>query len=90
MPKIILGEGYDGYDNALENCGLETLKARREDKCLQYGLKSLLHPVHCAKFPVNPHVRDDTLGPRNYMPQCRKPEEKEVSISTSYCTFKNL
>ena len=63
--KIILGEGYDGYDNALENCGLETLKVRREGKCLQYGLKSLLHPVHCTKFPVNPHVRDNTLGPRN-------------------------
>ena len=36
-----------------------------ENKCLQYGLKSLLHPVHCTKFPVNPHVRDNTLGPRN-------------------------
>ena len=47
--KIILGQEYDGYANALETCSLESLETRREAKCLQYGLKSLLHPIHSKK-----------------------------------------
>ena len=54
--KIILGQDYQGYDDALEKCGLERLTLRREAKCLNFGLKSLLHPVHCEMFPVNPQV----------------------------------
>ena len=54
--KIILGEDYHGYDDALEKCGLERLTLRREAKCLNFGLKSLLHPIHSEMFPVNPQV----------------------------------
>ena len=63
--KVILGQEYENYDSALEVCGLESLSSRREEKCLKYGLKSLLHPVHCKKFPVNPHVLNNTLDSRN-------------------------
>ena len=63
--KIILGAEYDGYDNALKTCDLDRLSIRRENRCLQYGLKSLLHPIHSKKFPVNPHVRNDTSTTRN-------------------------
>jgi hypothetical protein len=52
--KITLGSQYEGYEHALKYCGLESLIDRRQQKCLQYGLKSLLHPVHCSMFPVNP------------------------------------
>ena len=45
-----------GYQEALKVSGLESLQDRREDKCLQFGLKSLLHPVHCRMFPVNPET----------------------------------
>ena len=54
--KIILGPEYSSYENALRLTGLESLYARRENRCLQYALKSLLHPVHYDKFPVNPQV----------------------------------
>ena len=63
--KVILGEEYAGYSSALEKCGLVTLSTRREDRCLQYGLKSLLHPVHSKKFPVNPHILNNTHDTRN-------------------------
>ena len=51
--KVILGENYTGYDDALEYCGLDSLSVRREKKCLNFGLKSLLHPIHSEMFPVN-------------------------------------
>ena len=57
--KVILGSDYNGYDDALEVCGLEKLAVRREARCLKFGLKSLLHPVHCSLFPVNPSVLTD-------------------------------
>ena len=63
--KVILGENYAGYDDALELCGLDKLSVRREEKCLKFGLKSLLHPVHSRMFPVNAHVLENTLNTRN-------------------------
>jgi hypothetical protein len=57
--KVILGSDYNGYENALEVCGLEKLSQRRESRCLKFGLKSLLHPLHCRLFPVNPSVISD-------------------------------
>ena len=52
--KIILGAEYSNYGDALEYTGLERLSERRENRCLQFGLKCLLHPVHQRMFPVNP------------------------------------
>ena len=43
--KIILGPEYTSYEDALQLTGIESLFARREKRCLQYALKSLLHPV---------------------------------------------
>ena len=57
--KVILGSDYNGYEHALEICGLEKLTDRREARCLKFGLKSLLHPVHCNLFPVNPSILAD-------------------------------
>jgi hypothetical protein len=63
--KVILGDEYSGYDNALESCGLVRLSERREDKCLKFGLKSLLHPVHAQMFPVNPHILTNPINTRS-------------------------
>ena len=41
--KVILGSDYPRYEDALKICGLDKLYERRENKCLQFGLKSLLH-----------------------------------------------
>ena len=52
--KIILGQNYISYEDALEKCGLQALSARREKRCLQFGLKSLPHPITSSLFPLNP------------------------------------
>ena len=62
--KVILGPLYQGYSHALEYCGLKRLIERREDRCLQFGLKCLLHPVHNRMFPVNPNLQE-SLATRN-------------------------
>ena len=54
--KVILGSEYNGYTQALKDSGLDRLSDRREQKCLNFGLKSVLHPVHSNMFPVNPQV----------------------------------
>ena len=54
--KIVLGPDYTGYSEALVTCNLQRLDERRESRCLKFGLKSLLHPVHSNLFPVNPQV----------------------------------
>ena len=43
--KVIMGHQYNGYQNALEFCGLSSLSDRRKEKCLKFGLKSLLQPT---------------------------------------------
>ena len=57
--KIILGAEYNNYEDALEYTGLERLSERRENRCLQFGLKCLLHPVHQRMFPVNPQLDEN-------------------------------
>ena len=51
--KVILGQSYSHYEDALETCGLESLSKRRETRCLSFGLKSLKHPRHKSMFPLN-------------------------------------
>ena len=51
--KVILGEAYDDYENALITCDLENLYNRREKRCLTFGLRSLKHPKHMHMFPYN-------------------------------------
>ena len=50
--RIILNEKYLDYSNALIVTGLETLKTRRENKCLSFGLRCLEHPKHKQMFPL--------------------------------------
>ena len=54
--KVILGNDYNGYEQALHTCGLEKLWDRRERRCLNFALKSLTHPIHHSMFPVNPQL----------------------------------
>ena len=63
--KVILGEEYPGYAKALEYYGLNSLSVRRQEKCLKFGLKSLLHPVHSRMFPVNPQMLNNPHNTRN-------------------------
>ena len=54
--KINLGDEYSGYENSLRAVGLDSLKTMRENKCLSFGIKCLLHPVHSSMFPLNPQL----------------------------------
>ena len=50
--KIILGEGYGGYQTALEMCLLTTLEERREELCLSFALKSSNDEKHKHLFKL--------------------------------------
>ena len=49
--KVVLGDMYISYDSALEMCGLETLHARREKRCLDFSLKCIKHEKNQRLFP---------------------------------------
>ena len=53
---MILGDNFISYEAALEMTGLRKLSDRRQARCLEYGLKSLKHPVHKRYFPENPNL----------------------------------
>ena len=44
---------YISYEAALEMSGLDTLKQRREKRCLNFSLKCLKHPKNARLFPKN-------------------------------------
>ena len=52
--KVILGDGYEDYDKALEILNLETLSDRRLGRCLDFSLKCLSHTKINRLFPRNP------------------------------------
>ena len=52
--RVILGEQYVNYENALEICELKTLTERRQDRCLKFAQKCLEHPIQRRLFPPNP------------------------------------
>ena len=56
--KIILGDKYVSYDNALKVLKLQSLKERREDLCLKFADKCLQVPKLSRMFPKNPHGHD--------------------------------
>ena len=53
--RVILGEDYLDYHNALDFCKLKTLFERREERCLSFAKRCLKHPVHSRLFPLNPY-----------------------------------
>ena len=65
--RVILGEQYDGYENALQVCGLETLYSRREDRCLAFAKSCLKHPVHKRLFPLNPSKQHDLRDKQKFV-----------------------
>ena len=77
--KIILGEDYTGYQQALDLTKLDRLEDRRQDRCLKFGLKSLLHPKHCELFPVNPQVLQNIPVREHFQVNWAKTESYRMS-----------
>ena len=50
--KVILSEMYINYESALEMTGLDTLRNRREKRCLNFSLKSAKHDRNQRSFPL--------------------------------------
>ena len=51
--KIILGDKYVSYENALKVLKLQSLRERREELCLKFAKKCLLVPKFRGMFPRN-------------------------------------
>ena len=56
--KIILGDKYISYENALKVMKLQSLKERREDLCLKFAKKCLQVPKLEKMFPKNHNDHD--------------------------------
>ena len=57
--KILLGETYETYENALVICNLKTLEKRREELCLTFALQCTKNEQHKNLFKLseNPFLR---------------------------------
>ena len=60
--KIILGESYEEYETALDQCKLKTLDQKREDLCLMFALKctNVEQHKHLFKLSENPLLHHPT------------------------------
>ena len=64
--KVILQDNYISYEAALEMAGMETLKARREARCLDFSLKCLRHNTNKRLFPLNPNNQTNVRAREKY------------------------
>ena len=51
--KVILGDSYKSYKNALNVLNLETLNDRRNELCLTFALRTSKHKKLQKMFPLN-------------------------------------
>ena len=51
--RIIFGQKYKGYSNALNALNLETLEERRENLCLRFAKKCIRNDKTKNMFPLN-------------------------------------
>ena len=63
--KIILGENYLSYENALYLSNLETLKARRIQLSKRFAIKCTRNEVLSDMFPLSEH-NVNTRNPEKY------------------------
>ena len=56
--KVILQEKYNGYQNGLAQLGLEDLKSRREQLCLDFAKKCTKNKKLSHMFPINNKSHD--------------------------------
>ena len=59
--RIILNDNYEGYAEALETTGLETLATRRQRHSLDLSLKFVKNQKNSRIFPLNPVNNDNHI-----------------------------
>ena len=77
--RVILGDNYTSYTVALEMTGLQTLHERREERCLNFALKALKHPLNSRLFPLNPDSSVETRNPETFVVNFAKTETYRLS-----------
>ena len=55
--KIIFGQNYISYEDALEKLGLQELSARREKNMPPVWIKKFAPPYNKFPFPTKPNLR---------------------------------
>ena len=70
--RLIMGNRYQGYKEALKHMSLDSLKERREKMALRFIKKSLKQETFSKLFPLN--------NP-NHLMRKRNPEKYAVNIS---------
>ena len=61
--KIILGNKFKSYDNALKILDLQTLEERRTELCITFAKRTSKHPKFKHLFPFNSKLH--TMNTRN-------------------------
>ena len=56
--KVLLGEKYETYENALMKLDMETLESRRISLCLAFAKKASKNPKCKKMFPFNNKIHD--------------------------------
>ena len=77
--KIILGEHYLDYTQALKNLNLENLVERRDKLCLKFAQKCLKHPRAKSLFPRAKKITYDTRSHDTYFVQPAKTDRLKNS-----------
>ena len=73
---IILGASYNNYESALNQLNLERLDTRRTEICYNFAVKCTMSAKHCAMFPKNSNMRDNS--------RCTKPYKEYTCKSSRY------
>ena len=61
--RVILGERFKTYKNALDLLDLQTLDERREQLCLNFAKRAAKHPKLMHLFPLN--LKSHQMNTRN-------------------------
>ena len=78
--KVIMGEKYKSYQNALNFLNLETLNERRKILCLKFAQRSSKHPKLKNMFPLKAkHHNMDTRNQSKFQVQHAKNERLKNS-----------
>ena len=77
--KIILGEEYESYEQALEVTGLQTLEDRRRELCKRFAKNCLRNPKTTNMFPRKPSSGHNTRVPEKFVVQKARTDTLRMS-----------
>ena len=64
--KVIFGQDYNSYEEALCLASLKSLKDRRQERSLKFAYKALKHPENKKMFPLNQNDEQNTRNAERY------------------------